>query len=283
MKYTIIKFLVLIIVVAIAFGIYARLTRIDRDLLNGEIVSELKLNNPQVSGICAIRPSNKEIKKYVDGEYPSLNEKGDKFLFTKNRKIYEYDISRETEKIIFDGNGRIITEPRYIPCKNQISFIYRGDVGITLYDIDNNSTQANNNIEFTNYIWLNDGESILIDSSYVDPIYKYNLKTKTKEVFIENGISPVFSKNFDFIAFRKRGGWLTIKSLITGQEWTSNFKNINSYCLSPSGDYIVYERESSKYMFVEAKELLIWDYKKNKTERLIKQKYLYSIGDLDWK
>jgi hypothetical protein len=254
-----------------------------------DYIGEIVMGNPNIidtdysTGILIYPPKNNNYlylakgKNYAD---VSFSKSKDKILGIRGDwSIVEYNIKEKKTITIFEGTSdeASYTDVKYVPKTNDISFISVG-----LYIVNRITKKKIFIVDFYgDYAWSKDGEKLYYSDDTT--IYCMDMKSTTIEV-IGKGFNPQLSIDNDYMAFKTVRGELIVKEIKTGKKYKyKTTVKIDYYKFSPDAQQIAIIQGNTSPKYFYGQELIVWNFKNNKKETLIKHISPGYGTNFDWK
>lgn len=277
-----------IVVILVIVGYYCSIQPKFNNL-QGQLVLDYSVRSSEKKGLEIYNLETNKIENILSDKscsYSDYSLERNKFVVVIETdgfdKIYEYDPTTNELELLIDNKSEftIFTNVRFAPHKDAIS--YQMDGKLFLYDLAKKDKTFIANC-YGSYSWEDSGNFLLLDKITVSDdseysqnkfeIIKYDTQTSDFEVLNE-GMNPEISKSNRFIAYSnndKGKNDILIEDVLTGEEWGIDDRNhIYSYRFSPDERYLAYSRENNSSFSNTLYDVIIWDFKKGKTKRIIR-------------
>ncbi len=202
-------------------------------------------------------------------------------LFCTNNSIFEYNIYSKRCNVLLEIDGTPFM-PQYINYTPYISYVSVDSLGInlTLYNIENGESQIITQLaDFYSYSSSPDGKQLVYNpANDENNIYSFNIHNgEIKKLF--KGYHPVYSFDMRYIAFLKesQSTELTVKDLVTNEEWKHKKGIKFDYHFVPSCNKIAFTKKSIQ----SRKKFVVWDFVEDDEKILFE--YCPRISEFDWK
>lgn len=248
----------------------------DKNILTGEILITNTFTEDNSNGICLYDLKTNQKETILPDIYFNWQ------IFSNDKKkIIAGQIFRET--IIYDRESKKylvlpddlsrISYARYVPEKNEISYVTYGDRVLYTYNFDEDIETEYLKVSYYHHSWKSDGNSFFY-SKYLTTdsksmIFEHNIITGEDIAYYE-GYAPEISPDNRYLAYLNDNGHnsiLTIKEISTENEWIYEIYGVfRDYRFAPHGDYIILV-ESLKHKIAtfvtKPASIKVWDFKNN--------------------